>query len=118
MPTEILIWQDPIPTVDHPFINTTEIASLKQQILETNLSVQDLVSTAWASASTFRSSDRSGGANGGRIRLAPQISWDVNNPEILKRVIPQLENIQDSSHRASTEGKHRRLDRACWRHRN
>jgi catalase-peroxidase len=106
VPTEILIWQDPIPTVDHPFINTTEIASLKQQILETNLSVQDLVSTAWASASTFRSSDRRGGANGGRIRLAPQISWDVNNPETLKRVIPQLENIQDSFHRASTEGKH------------
>ena len=106
IPNEILIWQDPIPEVDHPLINATEIASLKQQILEANLSVQDLVSTAWASASTFRNSDRRGGANGGRIRLSPQNSWDVNNPETLKRVIPQLESIQDSFHRASPDGKH------------
>ena len=70
----------PIPTVDYPLINANEIAALKQQMIETNLSVQDLVTTAWASASTFRSSDRRGGANGGRVRLSPQNSWDVNNP--------------------------------------
>jgi catalase-peroxidase len=106
VPTEVLIWQDPIPTVDAPLINATEISSLKQQILETNLSVQELVATAWASASTFRSSDRRGGANGGRVRLSPQNSWDVNNPDTLKRVITQLESLQDSFHRASSEGKH------------
>ena len=106
VPSEILIWQDPIPAVDHPLINATEIAALKQQILETNLSVQDLVSTAWASASTFRSSDRRGGANGGRVRLSPQCSWDVNNPETLKRVITELESIQDSFRHASPDGKH------------
>jgi catalase-peroxidase len=92
--------------VDVPLINPTEISSLKQQILETNLSIQELVATAWASASTFRSSDRRGGANGGRVRLSPQNSWDVNNPDTLKRVITQLESLQDSFHRASSEGKH------------
>ena len=105
VPTEILIWQDPIPAVDHALINATEITALKQQILESNLSVQDLVSTAWASASTFRSSDRRGGANGSRVRLSPQNSWDVNNPATLKRVISQLESIQDSFNRSSSEGK-------------
>ena len=105
VPTEILIWQDPIPALDHALINATEITELKQQILESNLSVQDLVSTAWASASTFRSSDRRGGANGSRVRLSPQNSWDVNNPATLKRVISQLESIQDSFNRSSSEGK-------------
>ena len=105
VPTEILIWQDPIPAVDHALINATEITALKQQILESNLSVQDLVSTAWASASTFRSSDRRGGANGSRVRLSPQNSWDINNPATLKRVISQLESIQDSFNRSSSEGK-------------
>ena len=105
VPNEVLIWQDPIPDVEHPLINANEIHSLKQHIRESDLSVQDLVSTAWASASTFRSSDRRGGANGARIRLSPQNSWEVNNPETLKHVISKLERIQDSFQRASAEGK-------------
>jgi catalase-peroxidase len=105
VPNEVLIWQDPIPAVSHPLIDATDIASLKQQILESQLSIQDLVTTAWGSASSFRSSDRRGGANGGRIRLSPQKSWEVNDPEILNRVITKLESIQESFNRLSLTGK-------------
>jgi catalase-peroxidase len=105
VPNEVLIWQDPIPAVSHPLIDATDIASLKQQILESQLSIQDLVTTAWGSASSFRSSDRRGGANGGRIRLSPQKSWEVNDPETLNRVITKLESIQESFNRLSLTGK-------------
>ncbi|WP_115070084.1 catalase/peroxidase HPI [Synechococcus sp. UW179B] len=105
VPNEVLIWQDPIPAVSHPLIDATDIASLKQQILKSQLSIQDLVTTAWGSASSFRRSDRRGGANGGRIRLSPQKSWEVNDPETLNRVITKLESIQESFNRLSLTGK-------------
>ncbi|MES9812059.1 MAG: catalase/peroxidase HPI [Candidatus Thiodiazotropha sp.] len=91
---EALIWQDPIPPVDHALIDEDEIAGLKRQILDSGLSVAELVSTAWASAATFRGSDMRGGANGARIRLAPQKDWEVNQPEQLKKVLNILEGIQ------------------------
>jgi catalase-peroxidase len=94
VPEEDLIWQDPIPAVDHDLIDAADIANLKAQILDAGLSVSELVSTAWASASTFRGSDRRGGANGARIRLAPQKDWEVNRPEQLSRVLAKLEDIQ------------------------
>ena len=94
VPKETLIWQDPIPAVDHPLIGEAEIAALKAQILATGLTVPQLVSTAWASAATFRGSDKRGGANGARIRLAPQKDWQVNDPAELARVLPQLEAVQ------------------------
>src|SRR6266702_4202483 len=94
VPKEILIWQDPIPVVDHPLINEQDIAALKAKILASSLSVSQLVSTAWAAASTFRGSDKRGGANGARIRLAPQKDWDVNQPAQLKTVLQKLEAIQ------------------------
>jgi catalase-peroxidase len=94
VPKETLIWQDPIPAVDHPLIGDAEIAALKTRILASGLSVAALVSTAWASASTFRSSDKRGGANGARIRLAPQKDWEVNQPEQLQAVLQKLEAIQ------------------------
>src|SRR3954452_1623973 len=87
VPKETLIWQDPIPAVDHPLIGEQEVESLKVQILATGLSVSQLVSTAWASASTFRGSDKRGGANGARIRLAPQKDWKVNDPIELVKVL-------------------------------
>lgn len=96
VPAEELIWQDPIPAVDFELINEADIASLKQQILGTGLSVGELVSTAWASASTFRNSDKRGGANGARVRLAPQKFWEVNNPAQLSKVLGALETIQQS----------------------
>lgn len=96
VPAEELIWQDPIPAVDFELINEADIASLKQQILSTGLSVGELVSTAWASASTFRNSDKRGGANGARVRLAPQKFWEVNNPAQLSKVLSALETIQQS----------------------
>src|SRR6187401_1366091 len=102
VPKETLIWQDPIPAVDHPLIGDADIAALKTKILGSGLSVSQLVSTAWASASTFRGSDKRGGANGARIRLAPQKDWDVNNPAQLKTVLQKLEAIQkDSSKKVS-----------------
>src|ERR1700716_1425817 len=94
VPKETLIWQDPIPAVDHPLIGEQDIAALKAKILASGLSVSQLVSAAWASASTFRGSDKRGGANGARIRLAPQKDWDVNNPPELAKVLSSLEAIQ------------------------
>jgi catalase-peroxidase len=94
VPKETLIWQDPIPAVDHPLIDDKDIAALKTKILASGLTVSQLVSTAWASASTFRGSDKRGGANGARIRLAPQKDWDVNNPPELAKVLQKLEAIR------------------------
>jgi catalase-peroxidase len=94
VPQEELIWQDPVPAVEHPLIGDAEIAELKAKILDSGLSVADLVSTAWASASTYRDSDKRGGANGARVRLAPQNDWEVNNPAELRRVLGTLEAIQ------------------------
>jgi catalase-peroxidase len=94
VPKEELIWQDPIPAVNHPLIGEQDIAALKAKVLASGLSVSELVSTAWASASTFRGSDKRGGANGARIRLAPQKDWDVNQPAQLKKVLQKLEAIQ------------------------
>ncbi|WP_120006416.1 catalase/peroxidase HPI [Nesterenkonia muleiensis] len=95
VPDEDLIWQDPLPAVDHQLINETDAASLKQAVLDSGLSVSELVSTAWASASTFRQGDKRGGANGARIRLAPQKDWEVNNPQQLAKVLGVLEGIQE-----------------------
>ena len=94
VPAEELIWQDPIPAVDHKLIDAQDIASLKDKILASGLSISELVSTAWASASTFRGSDKRGGANGARIRLAPQKDWEVNQPAQLAKVLKTLEGIQ------------------------
>ncbi len=94
VPQEDLIWQDPIPAVDHPLIDDKDVAALKGKILVSGLSVSELVSTAWASASTFRGSDKRGGANGARIRLAPQKDWEVNQPDQLAKVLGKLEGIQ------------------------
>jgi catalase-peroxidase len=94
VPTETLVWQDPIPAVDHPLIDEADATSLKNQILASGLTVSELVSTAWASASTFRGSDKRGGANGARIRLAPQKDWEVNEPDQLSKVLTVLERIQ------------------------
>lgn len=105
IPAEILIWQDPVPEVDHPLIDENDIASLKEQILATGLSVSELVSTAWASASTFRGSDKRGGANGARIRLAPQKDWEVNNPAQLQKVLAKLTEIQTAFNGAQSDGK-------------
>ncbi len=94
VPTEDLIWQDPVPAADHPLVDTRDIAGLKARILASGLSIPDLVSTAWASASTFRGSDKRGGANGARIRLAPQKDWEVNQPPRLAKVLETLAGIQ------------------------
>ena len=94
VPEKELIWQDPVPNVDHELINDDDVTSLKAKLLDSGLSVSQLVSTAWASASTFRHSDKRGGANGGRLRLAPQKDWDVNQPEQLAKVLDELEKIQ------------------------
>ncbi len=94
VPSEVLIWQDPVPAVDHALVDANDIASLKSKVLSSGLSISELVTTAWASASTFRGSDKRGGANGGRIRLAPQKYWAVNNPSQLSKVIDALEAIQ------------------------
>jgi len=94
VPKEVLIWQDPVPAVDHELVNDKDIADLKAKVLASGLTVPQLVSTAWASASTFRGSDKRGGANGARIRLAPQKDWEVNQPAQLKTVLAKLEEIQ------------------------
>ena len=105
VPAEHLIWQDPIPQVDHKLIDAQDIAALKSKILASGLSVSQLVSTAWASASTFRGSDRRGGANGARIHLAPQKDWEVNQPAQLAKVLKTLEGIQVAFNGAATGGK-------------
>ena len=104
VPKEQLIWQDPIPAVNHPLIGEADIAALKAKILASGLSVSQLVSVAWASASTFRGSDKRGGANGARIRLAPQKDWEVNNPPELAKVLQTLEGIQKEFNGAQTNG--------------
>jgi catalase-peroxidase len=105
VPAEQLIWQDPIPAVNHKLINKQDIASLKGKILASGLSVSELVSTAWASASTFRGSDMRGGANGARIRLAPQKDWEVNQPARLAKVLKTLERIQKAFNKSQSGGK-------------
>lgn len=105
VPAEELLWQDPIPAVDHPLIDANDIAALKAKILESGLTVSELVSTAWASASTFRGSDKRGGANGARIRLAPQKYWQVNNPTQLQKVLNTLEGIRKGFNDAQSGGK-------------
>jgi len=105
VPAEELIWQDPIPTVNHKLIDEQDIASLKAKILASGLSVSQLVSTAWASASTFRGSDKRGGANGARIRLAPQKNWEVNQPDQLAKVLKTLEGLQSEFNKAQSGGK-------------
>jgi catalase-peroxidase len=105
VPKETLIWQDPIPAVTHPLINDQDIAALKAKILASGLTVSQLVSTAWASASTFRRSDKRGGANGARIRLSPQKDWEVNEPAQLKTVLQKLEAIQKEFNASGSGGK-------------
>ncbi|MBY5325933.1 catalase/peroxidase HPI [Rhizobium leguminosarum] len=105
VPAEDLIWQDVIPAVDHPLVDDKDIADLKEKVLATGLTVQELVSTAWASASTFRGSDKRGGANGARIRLAPQKDWDANQPTQLSKVLGVLEGIQKEFNAAQTGAK-------------
>jgi catalase-peroxidase len=105
VPAEELIWQDPVPAVDHELIDPADIAALKAKILSSGLSIPELVSTAWASASTFRGSDKRGGANGSRIRLAPQKDWEANEPARLKKVLSTLEGIQTEFNRLQSGGK-------------
>ncbi len=102
VPAEDLIWQDPVPAVKRPLINAKDIAGLKAKVLASGLSVSELVSTAWASASTFRGSDKRGGANGARIRLAPQKDWEVNQPARLAKVLKTLEKIQSAFNTAKS----------------
>ncbi|HEY0796490.1 MAG TPA: catalase/peroxidase HPI, partial [Acidisarcina sp.] len=105
VPAEELLWQDPIPAVDHPLIDDQDITALKAKVLASGLTVSELVSTAWASASTFRGSDKRGGANGARIRLAPQKDWEVNQPDQLAKVLKSLESIQAEFNGTQTAGK-------------
>jgi len=105
VPAEELIWQDPVPAVDHELIGAQDITDLKGRILASGLSIPELVSTAWASASTFRGSDKRGGANGARLRLAPQKDWEVNQPKQLQRVLHKLENIRDLFNGEQSDGK-------------
>jgi len=102
VPSEVLVWQDPLPVADYQPIDASDVAALKAQILATGLSIQQLVSTAWASASTFRGSDKRGGANGARIRLAPQKDWEANNPAQLAKVLEVLEGVQENFNKAQT----------------
>jgi catalase-peroxidase len=105
VPKEVLIWQDPIPAVTHKLIDDKDIAALKGKLVSSGLSVSELVGTAWASASTFRGSDKRGGANGARVRLAPQKDWEVNNPAQLAKVIKTLEGIQQEFNKSQSSGK-------------
>ncbi|ENZ83908.1 MULTISPECIES: catalase/peroxidase HPI [Caulobacter] len=104
-PKETLIWQDPIPAVDHPLVDAEDVKALKERILATGLSVSELVSTAWASASTYRKSDKRGGANGARVRLAPQKDWEVNDPPVLAKVLSALEAVQTAFNASAGGGK-------------
>ncbi|MGV3526226.1 MAG: catalase/peroxidase HPI [Candidatus Sericytochromatia bacterium] len=105
VPKEVLPWQDPIPAVTHPLVSTSDVAQLKAEILKSGLSVSELVRTAWAAASTFRDTDMRGGANGGRLRLEPQKSWQVNDPQELAKVLKRLEEIQTRFNKAQSGGK-------------
>ena len=105
VPKEVLIWQDPIPEVDHELVDLNDISDLKEIILSTDLSLSELISTAWASASTFRGSDKRGGANGGRITLEPQVNWEVNSPNQLKNVLSVLNKIRDKFNSEQSSGK-------------
>ncbi|HKO17454.1 MAG TPA: peroxidase family protein, partial [Acidobacteriaceae bacterium] len=105
VPGEELIWQDPVPKVDHKLVDDKDVASLKEKVLASGLTVAELVSTAWASASTYRGSDKRGGANGARIRLAPQKDWKVNEPERLNKVLRVLEKIQADFNKSQSGGK-------------
>ena len=105
VPKEELIWQDPVPAVDHKLVDATDIAALKAKVLASGLSIGQLVTTAWAAASSFRGSDKRGGANGARIRLAPQKDWEVNQPAELKKVLAKLESIQTEFNAAQKDGK-------------
>ena len=105
VPREELLWQDPLPAVDHELINAADVATLKSKVLDSGLTVPELVRTAWASAASFRGTDMRGGANGARVRLAPQKTWAVNNPDELAKVLKRLESIQQDFNRAQTGGK-------------
>ncbi len=105
VPSEVLVWQDPVPAVDHPVVDAQDIAELKAKVLASGLSTSELVSTAWASASTFRGSDKRGGANGARIRLAPQKDWEANQPAQLAKVLATLEGIRNGFNAAQSGGK-------------
>ncbi|HEY1706500.1 MAG TPA: catalase/peroxidase HPI [Trebonia sp.] len=105
VPDEVLIWQDPVPAVDHPLVDAADVAALKAKVLQAGLPVSQLVSTAWASASTFRGSDKRGGANGARIRLQPQAGWEVNNPDRLAGVLRTLEGIASDFNASAAGGK-------------
>src|SRR3546814_18651763 len=105
LPTEELLWQDPIPAVDHALVNDSDIASLKDKLLASGLSVSQLVSTAWAAASSFRGSDKRGGANGGRLRLAPQTDWQANQPEPLAPVLATPEQVRGEFNGAQAGGE-------------
>jgi len=105
VPAEELLWQDPVPGIDHPLIGASEIAQLKLKLLSAGLSISELVSTAWASAATFRGSDKRGGANGARIRLSPQKDWEVNQPAQLAKVLKTLESVQATFNQAQSGGK-------------
>ena len=105
VPSETLLWQDPVPAVDHELIDEQDIAALKAKILASGLSISQLVTTAWASAATFRGSDKRGGANGARIRLAPQKDWEVNQPAELAKVLATLEAIQKDFNGSQSGGK-------------
>jgi catalase-peroxidase len=105
VPSQVLSWQDPIPQVDHALVDDSDVAALKEAILDTGLSTQELVRAAWASASSYRATDMRGGANGARVALEPQKSWAVNNPKELAKVIKQLEKVQKSFNRKAKGGK-------------
>jgi catalase-peroxidase len=105
VPSEVLIWQDPVPAVDHDLVDADDVAGLKREVLASGLTVAQLVSTAWASASTFRGSDKRGGANGARVRLEPQNDWVVNNPEQLATVLTTLDGIKESFNASASGGK-------------
>jgi len=105
VPDVVLPWQDPIPSVDHELVGASDIESLKRQVLDSGLSVADLVSVAWASASTYRDSDKRGGANGARVRLAPQKDWAVNDPERLVKTLQALEGVQAAFDDAQSDSR-------------
>src|SRR4051794_35610130 len=105
VPSEVLLWQDPVPAVDHELIGEADIAALKARILTSGLTIPQLVSTAWASAATFRGGDKRGGANGARVRLAPQKDWEVNQPAQLASVLGKLEGIQADFNKSAAGGK-------------